>query len=467
MSRRQLLLTVFTIISYEQARSVHHGSFIDIDDILNENLMPSSLFAMDPPRSNMFAKESNITRDEFFNVTTKKDFSSAFGTMKFHRKMMNEYQATSFLANQVMDDFIKPQKKTIEKRMGQGSDQNMLFDQGSSSYKNWLEKTSTLEDVQKHFKNKTGRKKNHNLKRRQGFDYNEYDYYEDDEKMDFSEGDVSGFAIQNPEDSQLLSEASDKVFFALPTGRSEGPIFPIPTVPTPQSPSAKSGHGWSPQPASHGHGWSPQPASHGHGWSPQPASHSHGWSPPSGHETWDDGGNFEIHDSPEKKELGFKEIVDIALTTLAFLTFGMFFLQVILCITMNKDDGNTMMMMPMEGNTTLNQFDIVEEIRRRKRGIFNSLENVNELSRRALMSSEATLNIYKDGGKCHLKVLCDNNLYAKEKLDGQHLWMPVWSLGISYLSSRFRMENTSTNILESLKAVMLGIGGGDCSVFEC
>lgn len=84
-----------------------------------------------------------------------------------------------------------------------------------------------------------------------------------------------------------------------------------------------------------------------------------------------------------------------------------------------------------------------------------------------MISSTATLNISEDGGKCHMKVLCDNNLYAKDKLDGQHLWMPVWSLGMTYLSSRFKMMNTSTNILESLKAVILGIGGGDCSVFKC
>lgn len=89
------------------------------------------------------------------------------------------------------------------------------------------------------------------------------------------------------------------------------------------------------------------------------------------------------------------------------------------------------------------------------------------MSRRALISSEATLSISEDGGKCHLKVLCDNNLYAKDKLDGQRLWVPVWSLGISYLSSRFKMQHTTTNILESLKAVILGIGGGDCSVYKC
>lgn len=360
MLRRQLLfLAVITFINIERGRPAHQGLFIDIDDILNENLMPASLFTMDSSTRNNFAKDSNISRSEFFNITTKPDFSSAFSTMKFHRKMMNEYQATSFLAHQVLDDFMKPPENIIEKRIGQGKEQNMLFDQGSEGYKNWLEKTTTLDDVQNHFKNRTARRKNHDFKRRQGFDYSDYEYYDDNEKIDFSEGEISGFAIQNTDDSQTLSVASDKVFFAHPTettGISE-PIFAIPTV---HSLLPKSGHGWKSAPTGNSHGWSP---------------------PPTGHDSWDDGGgggHTEIHESTEKKELGFKEIVDVALTTLAFLSFGMFFLQVILCITMNKEDSSsTMMMMPMEANPQMTDFDIVEEIRRRKRETVNPLENVS------------------------------------------------------------------------------------------
>lgn len=39
-----------------------------------------------------------------------------------------------------------------------------------------------------------------------------------------------------------------------------------------------------------------------------------------------------------------KDIFDIALTTLAFLSFGMFVLQVLMCITMTKTDNNMMML---------------------------------------------------------------------------------------------------------------------------
>lgn len=34
--------------------------------------------------------------------------------------------------------------------------------------------------------------------------------------------------------------------------------------------------------------------------------------------------------------MGLKDLFDIALTTLAFLSFGMFILQVIMCVTMVK-----------------------------------------------------------------------------------------------------------------------------------
>lgn len=43
------------------------------------------------------------------------------------------------------------------------------------------------------------------------------------------------------------------------------------------------------------------------------------------------------HSSVEKgssKEMGLKDLFDIALTTLAFLSFGMFILQVLMCVTM-------------------------------------------------------------------------------------------------------------------------------------
>lgn len=39
-------------------------------------------------------------------------------------------------------------------------------------------------------------------------------------------------------------------------------------------------------------------------------------------------------DKSMSKEMGLKDIFEIALTTLAFLSFGMFVLHVLMCITM-------------------------------------------------------------------------------------------------------------------------------------
>ncbi|XP_026832217.1 uncharacterized protein LOC113563865 [Drosophila erecta] len=44
--------------------------------------------------------------------------------------------------------------------------------------------------------------------------------------------------------------------------------------------------------------------------------------------------NYVTDFSNQKKEINFKDISDIALTTLAFLSFGMFTLQVLMCIVM-------------------------------------------------------------------------------------------------------------------------------------
>lgn len=50
-----------------------------------------------------------------------------------------------------------------------------------------------------------------------------------------------------------------------------------------------------------------------------------------------------------KKMITIKDLFDIALTTLAFLSFGMFVIQVIMCLTMAKQSyGGDMTMMPME-----------------------------------------------------------------------------------------------------------------------
>lgn len=55
---------------------------------------------------------------------------------------------------------------------------------------------------------------------------------------------------------------------------------------------------------------------------------------PTGHEDYQDQTTGHDEGKDHLKEMSLKDLFDIALTTLAFLSFGMFILQVLMCITM-------------------------------------------------------------------------------------------------------------------------------------
>jgi hypothetical protein len=133
------------------------------------------------------------------------------------------------------------------------------------------------------------------------------------------------------------------------------------------------------------------------------------------------------------KSLGLKDFFDIALTTLAFLSFGMFILQVIMCITMTKNDSN-MLMMPMEiddsGDTDTVTVDggggEMEVRQKREIGLNQNVATINELSKRVLKSIDAVMVANKDQAKCLQRIVCDNNGFSRSQKDGQKYWIPVW-----------------------------------------
>lgn len=136
---------------------------IDINDILNEDLMPFSLLLVQGPKNN-----SNNSFEESFMKMAREDpdgvdllhedngsLDKAFHTMGFHRKMMNEYLCSNFLADQILSEVVTPKVDGFQRRSGTvGSEisvgrgllsksepkEVMRFDQGSSGYKNWLSK---------------------------------------------------------------------------------------------------------------------------------------------------------------------------------------------------------------------------------------------------------------------------------------------------------------------------------------
>lgn len=176
-----------------------------------------------------------------------------------------------------------------------------------------------------------------------------------------------------------------------------------------------------------------------------------------------------------KKEMTLRNIFDIALTAIAYLSFGLFVLQVIMCITLvtptiffplhrtrkeifsiilqtKTHAGMTMMPMTMDtdGMEELDGAAEMTEVRRKKRSTSSSIlsevnvsdhyaprfgfihfsnlthNQINELSRRVLRSIDAGIVAEIDNGKCLQKVLCENNKYARSRKDNQKIWMPIW-----------------------------------------
>ncbi|KAK5649377.1 hypothetical protein RI129_000406 [Pyrocoelia pectoralis] len=365
-------------------------SVIDLSDILNVDYMPGSLLVLENPEE--ISTENTTTVDTFEHHGTIND---ALTTMNFHRKMMNEYLCRNYISEQIISEM---RSSRIRRRLGNPMENqvrpavpfpannlsiknNLLEDEGSATYQDWLKKSATLEDIYRHYDSQNHDTQDHNR-----------DDAEDNEEFD---GHITGYAYQQPHN-----------------------------VGSP----AKFGHSGT------GMGYP-----------------SYGGGGISGH------GIATIHEFPkhhgghDKDKLA--DLFDVALTALAYLSFGMFIVQVIMCISMGVKD--------------VTDDDVSRTNDRRRRQIPTILHpnNVllNDLSRRVLMSIEAALIANQDDGNCLRRTLCENNLYSRNLENNQKYWMPVWSLGMSWLSGKLIQGLPSTtSMLDSLKASILGLGKADC-----
>lgn len=138
---------------------------LNFDDILNENLMPAALMLIEEKESVAWRNLSSEKLDNEFECVTRErikedgglSVESALHSMRFHRKMINEFLCSKFVAEKILEDIQPTQMK---RRLGLAvtsaseieSVQNnslsahdtvskrMLFDEGSYQYKNWLAK---------------------------------------------------------------------------------------------------------------------------------------------------------------------------------------------------------------------------------------------------------------------------------------------------------------------------------------
>lgn len=130
---------------------------------------------------------------------------------------------------------------------------------------------------------------------------------------------------------------------------------------------------------------------------------------------------------PEKKGINLKDLFEISLTVLAFLSFGMFILQVLMCITMSKNEGGVMLPMEMTGEGAGEAEALEVEVRmRRSVEKYSALQEMNEISKKALESIEALIVAKEDKGSCLKRILCENNKFSRKAVAMQKYWIPIW-----------------------------------------
>lgn len=139
--------------------------YFDVNDILSETLMPTSFLMLDS--SSRITTVSNHTNDDQCATDSVKyngKWQNAYSTMGFHRKMITQYMCNNFLVRQIMKEVAPTQfrhkvgeaaaegnerdvehddgkmRRTGGRSLKNDAQDNMLHDQGSSSYKKWLEK---------------------------------------------------------------------------------------------------------------------------------------------------------------------------------------------------------------------------------------------------------------------------------------------------------------------------------------
>lgn len=88
---------------------------IDLNDILNEKLMPMSVLYMKGTHDSDNLLVPKNGEKHLFQTNSHADFDSAFHLMNFHRKMIQNYKCNNYIAKQILSD-IAPH--TIHNRLG-------------------------------------------------------------------------------------------------------------------------------------------------------------------------------------------------------------------------------------------------------------------------------------------------------------------------------------------------------------
>lgn len=88
---------------------------IDLDDILNEKLMPMSFLYNGEDSDNEMSTVKSDQTKLFPIANSNADYDSAIQLMQFHRKMIQNYKCNNYIAKQILAD-IAPH--TLHHRLG-------------------------------------------------------------------------------------------------------------------------------------------------------------------------------------------------------------------------------------------------------------------------------------------------------------------------------------------------------------
>ncbi|CAH1994998.1 unnamed protein product [Acanthoscelides obtectus] len=142
------------LISLQLVHSLEDA--IDVNDILSEDLMPTSLLIWENPEK--ARKFKNDSASEVTKFKSDGRLTNAMETMGFHRTMMNQYLCRSYIADRIVSNMTLTR---IKRRMGHSSGEqanftdvenkaasliknNLMNDEGSSGYQDWLLKYEVL-----------------------------------------------------------------------------------------------------------------------------------------------------------------------------------------------------------------------------------------------------------------------------------------------------------------------------------
>jgi hypothetical protein len=137
------MLAVFWAWGGRPARANYY--LVDVEDILSPNLMPANLLMVDGPEQYELGVAAR-SGDEDFEPDPIVDASVEYAltTMDYHRKKINEYFCNNFVAADLIGELMPQSVTSISQKMEMPRflDQSakMLFDEGSKSYKTWLER---------------------------------------------------------------------------------------------------------------------------------------------------------------------------------------------------------------------------------------------------------------------------------------------------------------------------------------